>query len=483
MAATTPAPPRAARPRNRGPWRPNPQKARGAEPAAFGAEALTGEAPKEGEGAPEPRGGAELPETPGDAGGLRAFRIPPPRPASPGASAPRPGDGRLLADRASAVARRLEAAKRELDPYEGDPLRIRAFQLLDPLAPLRGRVGREAGGQAVTNAWLKMYELAEHFDFPGRLLGPGGAGTLRVFFNAELPGAFVSAVNHHLAVRRPGARLEWAASSLWPGGGEGLGDDYGVYAGAPDRWLMGPSLRGDVTDATELAALVAAARGRLGGAADLYTSDVGIGLVGGEYAHCEELLARAHLGQILAGLASLRAGGALVAKTYTFLEPYSVALLGECAALFEEFQVVKPRASRPRNSEVYLVGLGYRGGSPPGRAEPREPLARWWEALAGFDFARPLRDVRAPAMRETWETAVRAAEALHGEQQVGHLRASFELFRAHRGPGGLSALRKKAARAASQARAAWLAANPVPPLPAERGLTTSRPRASFAAAA
>lgn len=397
--------------------------------------------------------------------GPRVFQIPPP--GRPGASSPGAGE---LAERARDARRRLEDAKGLFDPHENDPRLRRLLQAADPYAPLRGYLRRQAKGQAVTNAWLKMYELAAHFDFPRRLLGPGGE--LRAFFNAELPGAFVSALNHFLAVRYPGARLEWAASSLWPGEGGALGDDFGLCAGNPDRWLMGPGLLGDVTDAAGLAALVAAARRRLGGAIDFYSSDVGFGFAGDEHSRCEELAARAHLGQVLAGLELLREGGTLVAKTFTFFEPFSVALLGEAAALFEELLVVKPQTSRPRNSEVYLVGLGYRGA-------PRAALARWWEALAQFGFCRPLCAVEAPHMRAAWAAAVEAAEALHGRAQVGHLRAALRLYLDYReGSGGEEALRAKLARSARRARQGWLGAFPVPELPPGRALRQGRPPSS-----
>ncbi len=402
-------------------------------------------------------------DPPGRGGEFQAFLIPPPTPAGPSSGE---RAAREPAETERWVERALEEAKAALDPHEHDPRRVRIFQILDLLAPLRDTVRRRGNGQAVTNAWLKMYEIATHFGLPGRLLEDEG-GALRVFCNAELPGAFVSALNHYMAVWHPGARLEWVASSLYPGEGGALGDDYGLCAGNPTRWLMSATMRGDVTDIGDLEALAAGALGGLGGGVDLYTADAGVGLNGpSDYARGEELTARIHLGQLLAGFLTLRRGGALVAKTYTFVRPYSIALLSLCAALFARFYVTKPRASRPRNSEVYLVGLGYRGATP-------ETLADLKRAVAEFDFGQPLLDMGAPELERPRRAAAAASAAIHGTQQVGHLRAAMEQYGAHRDrPERLQGqLRGRAA----EAQRAWLAANPVPRLPRARALPAAPP--------
>jgi hypothetical protein len=403
----------------------------------------------------------EDPGAPFGESGLQAFRIPP-----PGAAAP-PGRGPQTHETERWVEQALGAAKARMDAHGDDPQRVRIFQILDLLAPLRATVRRRGNGQAVTNAWLKMYEIATHFRLPGQLLG-GEGGALRVFCNAELPGAFVSALNHYMAVWHPWARFEWVASSLYPEeGGGALGDDFGLCGGNPARWLMSAEMRGDVTDVGDLEALAARAREGLGGEADLYTADAGIGLHSpDEYAQEEKLTARLHLGQLLAGFLTLRRGGALVAKTYTFVQPYSIALLSLCAGLFARFHVTKPRASRPRNSEVYLVGLGYRGASP-------EVLADLKRAVAGFDFSNPVLDVDAPELEPPRRAAAAAAEAIHGAQQAALLHSAMELYYEHRDRP--ERLREQLEPRAAAAQRSWLAANPVPRLPRARALPTARP--------
>lgn len=360
------------------------------------------------------------------------------------------------------VERVLAAAKARLDPHAGDPALGEALRGVDLLAGLRRTIRLRFRGQAVTNAWLKMYELASALGLvPRAQVAEGEGALLRVFCNAELPGAFVCALNHLVCTRHPGTRLEWVASSLYPGeeeegGGAGdvLGDAYGLYARNPGRWLMSAKMRGDVTDPADIWALAAAAKTRLG-AVDLYTSDAGIE-VSGDYARQEQSTARIHLGQTLVGLMSLRRGGALVAKTYTFVHPASVSLLAVCAEAFDELLVTKPAASRPANSEVYVVGLGFRGLAAAQRA-------RLLAAVADFDVAAPLVPLAGPAWAGTVASLLEAARALHQRQQPRYLAEAVEYYRAFRGaPRG--ALRAALRGDAERAQAAWLRRYPVAPL-------------------
>jgi hypothetical protein len=353
-----------------------------------------------------------------------------------------PRGGPCFARRGGAVPRAaiakthaaLAAAKAQMDPDAGDPRLGQALRAADIYAPLRRRI---RGSAAVTNAWLKMYEMATRFDWGARL---ATGGRLRVFLNAELPGAFVCALGHYMAARHPRVAYEWAAASLWPeAGAAALGDTYGVLARHPDRWVTGPALRGDLTSAADVDALAAAARRRLGGAADLYTSDVGVD-VGGEYARQEELVARAHLGQVLTAFLVLRPGGGMVVKTYTFALEFSQSLIAVCAAAFADLRVVKPATSRSANSEVYLVGHGFRGAD--------TGLLR--RALRDFDVGRPL----VPLPARTLRSLAAAAQRVFGDVQIPHIAEALRYYRAHRHD--IPALRKKIEAASGRARREWL---------------------------
>ncbi len=301
----------------------------------------------------------------------------------------------------------LDAAMQFLD---ADPRALRPFNIF---GNLRRVVSKKYGAQAVTNAWLKMRELVMRLDV--------GKTTLRVFCNAELPGAFVSALNHYARTRHPEMKFEWAASSLFPSEGAGaLGDTYGLYSAHPERWVMDADMRGDLTRVADVRAIATRALRVLGGKVDVYTSDVGID-VSPNYGRQEELTAHVHLGQIVAGLLMLRTGGTLIAKTFTFTRPFSVALLERLGDVFQQVRIDKPAASRPTNSEVYIVCTGYLG-SPSLATELLEQLET-------FNFETLSAESKVSAAVAA--AASSASAAVHGKQ-VEALTAAQHHIRNHR---------------------------------------------------
>lgn len=389
------------------------------------------------------------------------------------------------------VERRIAGAKAAMDEFEDDPSLVAVLRAVDLYAGLKWDVKRRFGAQVVTNAWLKMYEIAVQMGLvlSARVPSKGGAGAaaegaagevytheLRAFCNAELPGAFVCALNHLLCTDFPETRFAWVGSSLYPepgrvaarahagagaaapeATGDILGDYYGLLAHNPSRWLMGPDMRGDVTAAADVDALVAGARAALG-EVDLYTSDVGID-VSEDYNRQEELTARIHLGQTLTGLRSLRAGGAFVVKTYTFFHPFSVSLIAVLAAVFDSFYVVKPLTSRAANSEVYLVGVGFRGLAPALERRLAAALARPAPPGAAFDLAAPLVPVDGPETENTIASTLRAARGIFLGRQEPAVENVVALFRGYRRR--IPALRHALKGAAREAKARWLRENPV----------------------
>ena len=341
------------------------------------------------------------------------------------------------------VAEALNTAKAAFDEIPGAEFDLLMRQV-DLYAGLKRALRTEYGMQFATNATIKMYELLVQM---GLMAGPHGAlQRARVFHNAELPGAFIVAVNHYVRTMCPETNYDWVASSYYPGDaaprldGEGgiLGDQVGIYAGNRGRWLMGPrpnalpagapAISGDLTDAAVVVALANAVHARFAASdlgpsgATLYTSDAGID-VSGDYNHQEENTSLLNFGQVLAGLLSLAPGGNLVTKQYTFVTPFSRSLIAVAAAHFEEAYITKPVASRPANSEVYFVGKGFRGISP-GLAS----------ALVGRLAAARLRPL-APLVDTAAVDGVlrRASQQIHERQQVAHINEAIAYGRRYAG--------------------------------------------------
>jgi cap2 methyltransferase len=362
------------------------------------------------------------------------------------------------------IEKTIGVAKSQLDQFNHDKRLAEAFRLVDIYSDLKATIRRHYGGQVVTNAWLKIYEIVGMMGLGltarSPIAAPHHTYVLRAFCNAELPGAFICSLSQYICTTYPNTRFEWVGSSLYPdpentagregsgGGGEILGDYYGLYARNPDRWLMSPEMRGDVTKVEDIRALVAGAKARLG-QVDLYTSDAGIG-VSDDYLRQEETTAPIHLGQTVVGLMSLRKGGVMVVKTYTFVHPSSISLMAVCASVFDSFYVTKPVTSRPANSEVYIVGIGFHGLTP----EHEEHLLA---AVEKFDFSRTLTVLGTPETEHTEQALLAAGTEIHKKQQVAFLEEALAFYKSYRH--GMQDLRAHLRPAARKAQSEWIKQN------------------------
>jgi cap2 methyltransferase len=215
---------------------------------------------------------------------------------------------------------------------------------------LRNYISKTYNTPHVTNAWLKIYELYTHYK-----LIPYSADKFTYFDNAAFPGTFILATWHMVKTFGDIKEFKWYGSSLLaPDDKKVLEDKYRLYKSNPQRWLMNKDNDGDVTKISNIKNI----KKRIGGTIDLYTSDLGFD-VSSDYNRQEEFHAHANLGQIIYGLVSLKQGGSMVTKQYTYYLPFTASLMGIMTSLFKRVEIAKPMTSRPGNSETYLVCIGY----------------------------------------------------------------------------------------------------------------------------
>jgi hypothetical protein len=256
-----------------------------------------------------------------------------------------------------AINHELAVTKEQIDVFhqqdtEKQEYYRRVTSVLDPFkAFMRYQKEKTPLPNTMTNAWLKCWELIHEYQLIPRDHSPDWT----VMCNAELPGAFIFAIDHYIKTKTHSPSYEWFANSLYPSKGDILGDEFGLYQRYRDRWLMDETNGGSVTDL----AMIQLIKSRLEGKVDVYTSDIGIGLTQDTFNQQEELEAPLHLGQVICALNTLKDGGHMVCKMFMFFQPFSMSLLYLLMDVFEELYISKPMTSRPGNSEVYLVGKGY----------------------------------------------------------------------------------------------------------------------------
>ena len=208
----------------------------------------------------------------------------------------------------------------------------------------------------VTNAGSKIYELMHCFH---KYIFHKDMKTIVHFDNASMPGIFPYTVNYYVQAFAPTVKYDWYASSLIESNEldkSPLRDDYSLWKNYPNRWLMDEKHNGDVMDPDVQAYF----KKRLGGKVDLYTSDIGFD-VSRDYNAQETLQSPANLGQILSGLVTLKKGGVMMTKQFTYMHCFTISLMGLITRLFDKVYITKPTTSKPDNSETYLVGVGYKG--------------------------------------------------------------------------------------------------------------------------
>lgn len=354
----------------------------------------------------------------------------------------------------TALKKAVAEAKSGLDGNGGMDHRSmgRKMRNMDPFSGFRIPTA-----QCVSNSWFKYYEIFGHF-----CRDILAARKPSVFFNAELPGGSLAAWNHFCL-----GRTNWFASSLWPGeeatDNTALPDRHGLYSRNPGHWLMGPNAPGigrgkpghaSRGDATSIECIEYWQRecGRSGGV-DLYSHDAGMD-ASSDYNNQELINARLHLGCALTGLLTLREGGTFIAKHYTPFETCTISLIAALAGEFANFYLVKPESSRARNSEIYLVGKGYRGVN--------EPLVEKMKSLIreGGDNLFELSAETFSAQAETIGSIIQFAGAVY-TKQIESIDLLLKSDSRHDWRADIAAIRSK-----------WLERHPVPPLPPASALKT-----------
>ena len=355
---------------------------------------------------------------------------------------------------------------------------------------LRYKIINNYNGQHVTNAWLKCYEIISYFG----LIKPTKT-IYRTFSNAELPGAFISAINHYVNTMCPNVVLDWYASSLVIGESienkkNILEDYYGIYEYNPNRWLMSvdnidikkmldinkildtnkmlDTKLSNVISNNNLKTLVKLDKyindgnvmilknlydfkEKLGDPVDLYTHDLGID-VSDNYRDQEKTNIRAHLGASLSGFLVLARGGNFIAKQYTYFQPLSINLIIIYASMFEEFYVCKPMTSKPTNSEIYLVGKGFIGMS----EKIKKILI---DKLENFNFDQIIDEkIMRESLKEPLYNMVEFANIIY-KQQMKFLNEYIELYNKYYNKQSLFV--RKISKIKNKRISNWIKKNPI----------------------
>jgi hypothetical protein len=227
-------------------------------------------------------------------------------------------------------------------------------------------------------------------------------------------------------------------------------------------------ITGDVTDPTTVISLGIGVKSRFGNTAGavLYTSDAGIDVTG-DYAGQEENTSAINYGQIISGLLSLAPGGNFVTKQYTFFTPFSRSLIALVAGFFDETYITKPATSRPGNSEIYLVGKGFKGLS----MELTEALTERSELFQTLGVnPTTLGSLVTPEILAVIDPVLYTiAEEFFMNIQIKFIEEYLEVFNNYMD--NMAELEANVSKSVAEAEETWLRENVVIPIKPEQSLT------------
>ena len=254
---------------------------------------------------------------------------------------------------------KLNETRLKLNEYKNPPHEFESlFRNFDFYGNLYSFYENRLGAQIVTNNWLKAYEMIHTYELVGKM-----KTEMNIFFNAELPGSFISAANHYCKTHT--VKMNWLASSYFPSGPRNksiVGDTYRMYANYPDNWIMNRSMNGDITIPSNLTQIKKKVRETFGNGVDLYFSD---GCIETQDVDADEnredINALLNFGQLLSGLMVLKPGGNFVVKQTTIFSALNISFTTLLSNMFREFYIVKPTASIPIHNEVYFIGKHFIG--------------------------------------------------------------------------------------------------------------------------
>ena len=227
---------------------------------------------------------------------------------------------------------------------------------------LKISIVEQYNGQCSTNEWLALYEILST-DMVSKSLKD-----INAFLNWEFPGTFLFAANHYAKTNEK--KFSWVISSYYPQNDTNSNykrDKFNIIKNNPKNSLIGVvnTSQGNMwSDGNIFSSLI-----------PQFLSDYAISILGtiNLYTGNGEIVPRPSedvieqytfqllRGEIETGLRVLSKGGVFIIKLYTFFTPQMLSLLIALKRVFEKSDIIKPWSIPSYKSDVYFVGVGYKG--------------------------------------------------------------------------------------------------------------------------
>lgn len=200
----------------------------------------------------------------------------------------------------------------------------------------------------VTNAFLKIYEMLYSYQLFD-ILKPD----LKSFHFCEAPGMFILGINHFIKTKTNIKKWDWYGNSLpQDPDNKALGDNYDLMKKFPDRWL-----NGDIRKIENIKKFK-----EILGEVDFITSDCGICVEYSDMNKYEELISETDFAQFINMINLLSLNGSGILKMFIPIQkPSNISIIYLATQIFNKVFISKPITSRPHNSEIYIICIGFKG--------------------------------------------------------------------------------------------------------------------------
>lgn len=254
------------------------------------------------------------------------------------------------------LKKKLNDVKSTLDDVYKSHYAQGIMNSFDPFIGEKYNIAREINAYNLTNAWLKCYEIIDHFNLIPKIYDE--KSEFVYFDNASYPGSFIVAVNHYVKTQTNIKNFKWYGSSLK--NKDNLGDDFNLQKNFPKNWLMHENNDGDLVKIENILDFNRQLKNTHGErVVNMYSCDLSLDW-GTDYNNQESISFNENLCQILCGLLTLKSGGHLFVKHFTLFEPFTIAYLSLLTLLFNGVYITKPISSKRTNSETYIVCKNYK---------------------------------------------------------------------------------------------------------------------------
>lgn len=174
-------------------------------------------------------------------------------------------------------------------------------------------------------------------------------------------GAFITSTNHYLKLHHPHTNFHYTATTLNPYyEGNALGNailDDRFILHTMKNWFFGDEYNGDILNTDNIYSLIAHCKSQ--GDIDMVTADGSCDCLDNPE-HQEEYVSKLHTAEFITILALLNDRGSMLLKLFTFYELSTISMLYVLNCCFTSVHLFKPACSKEGNSEVYVIGIGYK---------------------------------------------------------------------------------------------------------------------------